>query len=87
MPTATCSMPAQESARSVVPWKPGAAKCCSQELAALVEHGYSMIWSASASTDCPAAEHRTRLLLTHCRLRWISSSVWPTEAITRWQPP
>jgi hypothetical protein len=32
--------------------EPAEAEGCSQELAALVEHGYSMIWSARPSTDC-----------------------------------
>jgi hypothetical protein len=39
---------------AVVGWarKPGEAECCSQELAALVEHGYWMISSARSKSDC-----------------------------------
>jgi hypothetical protein len=32
--------------------EPSEAECCSQESAALVEHGYSITWSARSSTDC-----------------------------------
>src|SRR4029450_5487042 len=32
--------------------EPSEAECCSQELAALVEHGYSMTWSAWRMTVC-----------------------------------
>src|SRR5881397_589077 len=31
--------------------EPGEAECCPKELAALVEHGYWMTWSARPSTD------------------------------------
>lgn len=34
------------------PREPGEAGCCSQEPAALVDHGYSITWSARSSTDC-----------------------------------
>jgi hypothetical protein len=34
------------------PGKPGESECCQQKLAALVEHGYSMTWSAWRMTVC-----------------------------------
>src|SRR5262245_39261781 len=72
MPTAMRPLPVHESSHvrnapecAVVRQHraPGEADSRTQELAALVEHGYSMIWSARSSIDCGIVRPRAFAVL------------------------
>src|SRR5215470_13672083 len=72
MPATTWPMPGQEfESRAQGPERAvigghgalGESDGCPQELAALVEHVYSMIWSARRSTDCGIVSPRVLAVL------------------------